>query len=369
MKKWNLIKKNSLILVAVAAMLATTACGRSSSSNYSAHKSDYASSGMSAAMTEEAAVDYDGLYDEFEMAEEAMEVPVSSNGSDVQAEQVKDNGRKLIRTYSLSAETLEFQKLVSDVEAKVNALGGYIESSDVGVTSYKKGTHYASYTIRIPKDKAPSFVQHISEAANVTDKTESVEDVTLAYVDLDSHKKALQTEYNRLIELLEQAETVEDIITLEDRLSSVRYQIESMESQLRTYDNKIDYSTIYLNISEVEQITEPEKVTFGGRLAEGLTENFTDVGNSIVDFIVWFITALPYWIMLAVFVLIVIGIVKLCKKSAAKRRQKAWEKQQKMLAAQANASAQVNVPVAVKEAAADKESAPVQIDKKEEKED
>ena len=69
--------------------------------------------------------------------------------------------------------------------------------------------------------------------------------MTLQYVDLESHKKALTTEQDRLIELMEQAETVEDIITIEGRLSEVRYQLESMESQLRTYDNKIDYSTVY----------------------------------------------------------------------------------------------------------------------------
>lgn len=336
MKKLNVMKRTCLVTVLAATMILATACGRSgSSSKLNDAKESYASEGAYA-MAEEA-MDYEGLYDEYE----EMEMPATgaTTSEQVQAEQVKDNGRKLIRTYSMSAETLEFQKLISDIEAKVNALGGYIENSDIGINSYKKNTHYASFTIRIPKDQAPSFVQHISEAANVTDKTENVEDVTLAYVDLNSHKIALQTEYDRLIALLDQAESVEDIITIEQRLSDVRYQIESMESQLRTYDNKIDYSTIYLSVKEVEQITEPEKVTFLGRLSEGLSENFSDVGNGIVDFIVWFITAIPYWIVLAFWVVVIIVIVKICKKSIAKRKQKAWEKQQQMMAAQAKAAA------------------------------
>ena len=98
---------------------------------------------------------------------------------------------------------------------------------------------------------------------------------------------------------------------------------------------QFDYSTIHLNIREVEQITVPAKKTFIGRISEGLVENFRDVGEGLVDILVWFITGLPYWILLAVLVLLVIIIVKLCQKSAQKRRMKAWEKQQKQMAAAA----------------------------------
>ena len=54
-----------------------------------------------------------------------------------------------------------------------------------------------------------------------------MDDVTLRYVDVDSHKKALETEQERLLALLEKAENVEDIITIENRLSDVRYELEN----------------------------------------------------------------------------------------------------------------------------------------------
>ncbi|MDD6804868.1 MAG: DUF4349 domain-containing protein [Clostridiales bacterium] len=334
MMKKQITNKWAVGLTAVLAMAMLCGCGAGADSagNY---KSE-----APAAATEAA---YDGLYEEYDYAEEELAVDeTAESGEGAQAEQINDHGRKLIRTYTITAETKEFQKLIADVEKQVTALGGYIENCDMGAGSYGDDTHYANYVIRIPKDKAPGFVAHVEEASNVTQKTENVEDVTLSYVDLESHKKSLQTEQDRLFELLEQAETIEDIITIESRLSDVRYQLESMESQLRTYDNKIDYSTIHLNIREVEQITVPAKKTFIGRISEGLVENFRDVGEGLVDILVWFITGLPYWILLAVIVLLVIIIVKLCQKSAQKRRMKAWEKQQKQMAAAAAAAANEN---------------------------
>ena len=52
--------------------------------------------------------------------------------------------------------------------------------------------------------------------------------------------------------LMEKAESVDAMtIALETRLTEVRYQIQSMESQLRTYDNQVDYATITLSVEEV----------------------------------------------------------------------------------------------------------------------
>ena len=70
---------------------------------------------------------------------------------------------------------------------------------------------------------------------------------------LQSHKKALLAEQESLLSMMEQAESIEDIIAINEQLTDVRYQIESMESQLRTYDNQVDYSTVNLYIDEVER--------------------------------------------------------------------------------------------------------------------
>ena len=68
------------------------------------------------------------------------------------------------------------------------------------------------------------------------------------------------------------------IITLEDRMSTVRYQLESMESQLRTYDNMVDYSTVHMNIQEVKELTPviEEEETAWERFVNGFKESLKD---------------------------------------------------------------------------------------------
>ena len=248
---------------------------------------------------EEAAItaDYDYEYAEAAAAEE----PMPEEGSVSVPEGAVD--RKLIKTVNISAETEAFDELVPQLQKRVEELGGYIESISV----YDIGSYYvedtmqkqrcAQITARVPKEALDGFLAQVGEQTNVTSRSENVEDVTLQYVDLDSHKKVLLTEQERLLALMEQAESVEDIITIEGRLSEVRYQIESMESQLRTYDNKIDYSTVYLSIEEVRKYSAPQTATVWERIGAGFMKSLEDIGFGIRDLAIYFVIDLPYIIL------------------------------------------------------------------------
>ena len=176
-------------------------------------------------------------------------------------------------------------------------------------------------TVRIPSDKLDGFVENVKESANVTYISESTEDITLRYVDTESRKIALETERDRLLELLERAETVEDIITIEGRLSEVRYQLESYASQLRTFDNQVDYSTVHINIHEVDRETNVEPKTFWEEVTEEFDDSLYDMGRGIKNFAIWFLGSSPYlilWavvIVAAVFVLRAVGKKKRIKKT------------------------------------------------------
>ncbi len=110
-------------------------------------------------------------------------------------------------------ETREFETVLSGIQAKVTETGGYTETSEVnGSSYYGRGNRSAWLTLRIPADKLDTFVTTVSGLGNVTSKSESVEDITLQYVDTESHKKALETEQDRLLTIMEQAESMDDII-------------------------------------------------------------------------------------------------------------------------------------------------------------
>ena len=166
----------------------------------------------------------------------------------------------------------------------------------------------------------------VGELGNVTQENESVEDVTLQYVDVESHKKALETEQARLMELLSTAENMEDLLAIESKLSDIRYEIESYESQLRLLDNQIDYSTVHVEIFEVERMTDAGEKGFFEEIKERFGDNLYKVGHGFRNLIIGILGALPILIVcVAVIAVIVVIVKKSIKKITFKKQKKAKE--------------------------------------------
>lgn len=266
-----------------------------------------------------------------ESTAEAEEMDMAAEGGS--SPQVQSTQRKLIRNVTLEVETETFEDLLANVKKRTEQFGGYIEESYAynGSTYYGKSNRNANLTIRIPAQKLDEFLTMVSENSNVISQNESVTDVTLQYVDMESHKKALVAEQERLLELLERAETIEDIITLESRLSDVRYMLESMESQLRTMDNQVSYSTVYLNINEVTRYTPVQEQTPWEKIATGFMDSLFDIGNGLVNFGIDCIINLPYLILWAVILTVVFFLIRLIIRLVKMvRKKKGIKKEKKM---------------------------------------
>lgn len=232
-------------------------------------------------------------------------------------------GRKWIVNMYISAETEDLTLLLQQVGEQVAALGGYTEqqSTSGGTTYSGYRSRYANLTLRIPADKADAFLAGMSEISNVTSSSKELSDVTLTYVATESRVKALETEEARLLELLAQAENLSDILAIEDRLTDVRYELESVTSTLRVLDNKVDYATIDLSLSEVKVYTPAAERTFWQRIRDGFTENLRDVGYFLEDLVVWFLSSIPSILLIC---LVAVPLVFLI--SRARKRRKAAKK-------------------------------------------
>ncbi|MDD6812565.1 MAG: DUF4349 domain-containing protein [Lachnospiraceae bacterium] len=328
------IKDIKLLVALLMASILVTGCGSNSSKSAAYDTSYNYSNNM--AVAEDKAV-YEAAAEEYDYAEEIAEEVVyddagmSEDGMGTLDENTQTQERKLIKTVYLYVETEEYDTLLTNLEQQVTALGGYIEYQyQYNGSNYSRSQEVrnASMEIRIPSGRLDEFVGKVGEQSNITNKEERVEDVTLQYVDLESRKNALKTEQERLLELLEKAETVEDIISIEQRLSEVRYELESMESQLRTMDNQIDYSTVNLNIQEVKRLTPAVETSLLGRIRNGLLDSIYQIGNDIEDGFVWVVINLPYFLIWIVIIVLAILIVRWFgkhrkKKKAAKRLEEA----------------------------------------------
>ena len=266
----------------------------------------------------------DGIYDT--SGDYVYSEKTDSENSTTQTSSGHTTGRKLIKNVNPRLETKEFDAFTAELNARITAFGGYIQSSSVDGGSYysKNYRRYATVTARIPAEQLDAFVNGVSEIANVTSRSENTNDVTLSYYDMESHVKALRSEYDTLVGILEKCTELKDVISVQSRITEVLYQIESYQSQLNNYDNLVAYSTITMNISEVERETVVDPETMGERIAAGCSETIADISGDLEDFAVDFVINLPYLLIwaaiIAAFVLIIRALVRRHKKKVAAKR-------------------------------------------------
>ena len=257
----------------------------------------------------------------------AAEAPMAANGT----ASLTDTGasttavpqnRKWIVTVDMDAETEDLDALLESITSQIESLGGYVEDQRVTNGSRYSTSRYrsASLTVRIPAEDVDSFTQKVSGVCNVVRSSKSLEDVTLTYVATESRMNALQTEEARLLELMEQAETIADLLEIEARLTDVRYELERVTSQLRVYDNLVDYATIYLGIDEVTEYTPVEEETLWQRISGGFVRSLKGLGETLLDVAVWLIVNLPYLVVLAAIGWAIVAITRrLRRKKAVKK--------------------------------------------------
>lgn len=252
-------------------------------------------------------------------SESSLSQPESIQDAAEQKTDSPQTTRKLITTMRLSIEAEEYDSVTAWIEQQTASLNGYVQSMDT-FTRYDN-LRYASYTLRIPAESLSAFAEGVGTVGNITASSSETQDITLTYVDIQSHIRSLETEQDRLMELLAQAESLTDMLEIEDRLSYVRYELESYRSQLLLYDNQVTYSTLYLDISEVTAYTEPEAVTFGERVRSGFVRNLSQLSETVTDSLVFVLSNLPT--ILTVSVIAAATVLLVCRiRSRIRTRQK-----------------------------------------------
>ncbi len=245
--------------------------------------------------------------------------------------QVPEN-RKWIVTVYLTAETEDLDAMTAALNEQISTMNGYVEDQHIHNGSAYSSRRYrsASLTVRVPAEDVDTFTQQVSGIANVVSQEKNLQDVTLSYTTTENRVKALQTEEARLLELMAQAETMSDLLEIEGRLTDVRYELENYGSQLKLFDNQIDYATVYLTIEEVQEYTPVEEPTTWERIRDGFKSSLKGVGKGAVDLAVFFLANLPYIVIYAALAVAAVLFLRRCRlrKKAKKAPSGADEEKQ-----------------------------------------
>lgn len=292
------MKKKTMtrLLVALAAAALLSACGGSGSPN--SQTASYAAEDTAAYTTEAAA-----SYAESAPAEMAGAYDAGEAGAGSALDPQANTDRKIIYTAHLSMESTDFEAARSALLAAVESHGAYLEYTDQW-GSAQDYDRYVSYTVRVPADEYRAFLAEAGEAASLLSMSESAEDITSSYIDVEARLSALESQRDRLNELADKAETTADLLEIESQLSEVQYQIENYTRQLRSMDNQVGYSTVDITLREVATLT-PTGVTFG----EKLTDAFTGGLNAFVGFVQGLVLTVVYLLPLLVVLAVLIPVL------------------------------------------------------------
>ena len=299
-----------IILVAVCCLLLgmLSGCGAKSEAN----------GAITQGYAPEAAYREDFLYDSADSVVAESKAPGKAENGNCGVQ-----NQKLIRTMHVEAETDDLDTMLANLDARIRELGGYVENKSIYNGSYSNKNTYrtATLTIRIPVDQLDGFLNHVQGLTNITSQKETADDITLSYVATASRITALETEQQRLLELLAKAENMADLLMIEQRLTDVRTELEEVTSQLRLYDNLVDYGTVHLSVTQVKEYTVVEEETIWQRMGKGLAENWKDLCETAEDLLVLIVVSLPYLIPIGLAGLLVFIVVRLATRPKKQKPQ------------------------------------------------
>ncbi len=209
----------------------------------------------------------------------------SGNVESDTAARTADNA-KIIYTAYLSIETKDYDWAYQQLNDTLSSVDGYLESSNE-YTDSTDSTRTLSLTLRVPEGSYDAFVDAAEQAGSVTSKSESADDVTTQYMDIEARLDNLTAQRTRLQELQASADDLTDLLQIESSLSDVQYQIESYQSQLNWYSQQVSYCTVNITLDEVETLT--TGTSFAARLADAAKNgwwNFTAGAQAVVVFLI-----------------------------------------------------------------------------------
>ena len=279
--------KRKLFAVSLAALLLLAGCGGGSSSMPSA--SNAPSGGAEGNYWD---VNIGSGEADFMPAPDVPGEPGAPIETENQGGDIYRNPRaKLIRRAEISIQTEQFDQSEEALKQLVASCEGYFESASIrgGGRRDANASRSGDYIIRVPAGRYDQFLSSTGGLGYVTSKHESSEDVGERYYDTEARLKTQRTKQERLLSLLEKAETMEDIISLENALSEVEYQIEQYSSELNRYDALVGFSTFNVYLSEVGRVTQEvgETASLGQRMAAGFQASVRGLSQGFQDFLIW----------------------------------------------------------------------------------
>lgn len=166
---------------------------------------------------------------------------------------------------------------VADAAARLRAVAKTFDGLVVEDTLKEQPSgSTARITIRVPSQRAESFLDSLAGVGRVRSREVSARDIGKEYFDAELRLENLVATMKRYEEILKQAKDVNEILRVEGELSRLRAEIEQTKGNLRWLGDRAARATVHVNLSAIRHeiavtppAREPEAKLYPGvRLTE-----------------------------------------------------------------------------------------------------
>jgi len=235
---------------------------------------------------------------------------------------------KIIYSARAEIETRNFDKTIETLDDMIRLHGAIVESSNISGINYATNSYsgqrlrHAHYTIRVPVNNFDTIRAKLDNLGNVVNQNSYAENITSQFIDTEARRNSLLLQEERLLDMMSKADEVADLIMLEQRISDVRYQIEWLTTTLNNWQRQVDYSSLTINIIEVEEYTEfvPVHRSYWEQMGDGIMSTLRGIGNFFTSIFMWLVVSAPVLLFLALAALLVLIIVRSKIRSYKKKR-------------------------------------------------
>ena len=331
-----------------AALCLTLAVGTLLGGTFRATSSAPKTSLMNMAATADTSWDSAGGGESYAETEEAVEAPAApppnaamamdagaatantatadgASADGARSAETPEYGLKIIREATIQMQTENYSEDMAALEELVTSMGGFITSREEWGSEQSAETgenpRTLSLTLRIPSDQLDAFVEQAKQVGIVTASSISETDVTDQYTDTDRRLQAYRKQYDRVLEMMDQATTVEELIQIESELSRLEMEIESCQGTLNYWDARVNYSTVYIYVDEVRRAISANP-SLGERMRTALANSWDDFTQGCQDLVVNLYAAIPYIAVWIVVLAAAGGIAALIVRKVRKGRRK-----------------------------------------------
>jgi hypothetical protein len=241
----------------------------------------------------------------------------TSSAASSAAPSVKE--RKLVLSATLRLRVGDLEKAEEAVMAALKAQGGYAAYSQSSESS-------RSYTLRVPSGAYGTLLSTLGAIGKVLYRTESAEDVTLRFYDMEgrlSTKRALLSTFRGY---LAKARNIEEMMTVESRIADLQNEVEWIATELASLADLTDYATVELELlppASTVDYGEPTLLERIGELFRSLGSYLSTLAVILVGMVVFGIPALAllallYWLLLGK-----IGLLRTLWRAVAPKKPRA----------------------------------------------